>query len=73
MYYRPEKNNPLFIPECERSNPGKAWYAFAECDALGFGPFGIESLVSDVAYSQSYRGVEGNVANNGRLSGYRGK
>lgn len=55
MYYRPEKNNPLFIPECERSNPGKAWYAFAECDALGFGPFGIESLVSDVAYSQSYR------------------
>jgi hypothetical protein len=54
MYHRPEKNNPLFIPECERSNPGKAWYAFAEHDALGFGPFGIESLVSDVAYAQSF-------------------
>jgi beta-galactosidase GanA len=54
MYHRPAKNNPLFIPECERSNPGKAWYAFAEHDALGFGPFGIESLVSDVAYAQSY-------------------
>lgn len=54
LYHRPAKNNPLFIPECERSNPGKAWYAFAEHDALGFGPFGIESLVSDVAYSQSF-------------------
>jgi beta-galactosidase GanA len=54
MYHRPAKNNPLFIPECERGNPGKAWYALAEHDALGFGPFGIESLVSDLAYSQSY-------------------
>ena len=54
LYHIPAKNNPLFIPECERSNPGKAWYAFAEHDALGFGPFGIESLVSDVAYSQSF-------------------
>lgn len=54
MYHRPIKQNPLFIPECDRNNPGKAWYAFAEHDALGFGPFGIESLVSDVAYSQSY-------------------
>lgn len=54
MYYRPLKKNPLFIPECERTNPGKAWYAFAEYDAIGFGPFGIESLVSDIAYSQSY-------------------
>lgn len=54
MYHRPSKNNPLFIPECERSNPGKAWYALAEHDALGFGPFGIESLVSDAAYSESF-------------------
>ena len=54
MYHRPAKKNPLFIPECERSNPGKAWYALAEHDALGFGPFGIESLVSDVDYSQSF-------------------
>jgi beta-galactosidase GanA len=53
MYHRPAKNNPLFIPECERSNPGKAWYALAEHDALGFAPFGVESLVSDAAYSES--------------------
>lgn len=54
MYHRPVKNNPLFIPECERSNPGKAWYALAEHDALGFAPFGVESLVSDAAYSESF-------------------
>lgn len=55
MYTRPSKNNPLFIPECERTNPGKAWYAFAEHNALGFGPFGIESLISDDAYALSYK------------------
>jgi Domain of unknown function (DUF5597)/Glycosyl hydrolases family 35 len=54
MYSRPSKKNPLFIPECERSNPGKAYYAFAEHNALGFGPFGIESLVSDDAYALSF-------------------
>jgi len=54
MYSRPTKKNPLFIPECERTNPGKAYYAFAEYDALGFGPFGIESLISDDAYALSY-------------------
>ena len=55
MYSRPTKKNPLFIPECERSNPGKAYYAFAEYDALGFGPFGIESLVTDDAYALSFK------------------
>jgi hypothetical protein len=55
MYSRPSKQNPLFIPECERSNPGKAYYAFAEYNALGFGPFGIESLISDDAYALSYQ------------------
>jgi beta-galactosidase GanA len=55
MYSRPAKKNPLFIPECERTNPGKAWYAFAEHDALGFGPFGIESLISDDAYALSFK------------------
>lgn len=52
-YFRPDKNNPLFVPECERTNPGKAYYVFAENDALGFGPFGIESLVNDLSYAQS--------------------
>ncbi|GAA4332330.1 hypothetical protein GCM10023184_24860 [Flaviaesturariibacter amylovorans] len=55
MYSRPSKKNPLFIPECERTNPGKAYYALAEHDALGFGPFGIESLASDDAYALSFR------------------
>jgi beta-galactosidase GanA len=54
MYHLPNKHNPLFIPECERTNPGKAYYAFAEHDALGFGPFGIESVASDISYAQSY-------------------
>jgi len=52
-YCKLEKNNPLFIPECERTNPGKAFYALGQDDALGFGPFGIESLVADRAYAQS--------------------
>lgn len=52
-YFRPDKNNPLFVPECERTNPGKAYYVFGENDALGFGPFGIESLINDLAYAQS--------------------
>jgi len=55
MYSRPSKRNPLFIPECERTNPGKAYYAFAEYNALGFGPFGIESLISDDAYALSFK------------------
>jgi hypothetical protein len=55
MYHLPEKHNLLFIPECERTNPGKAYYAFAEHDALGFGPFGIESVASDFSYAQSFQ------------------
>lgn len=55
MYSRPAKQNPLFIPECERSNPGKAYYALAEHNALGFGPFGIESLIADNTYSLSFQ------------------
>jgi len=55
MYSRHSKKNPLFIPECERSNPGKAYYALATHDALGFGPFGIESLIADVSYALSFK------------------
>jgi hypothetical protein len=55
MYSRPSKKNPLFIPESERTNPGRAYYAFAEHNALGFGPFGIESLLSDDAYALSFK------------------
>jgi len=40
--------NPLFIPEAKRDNscPAHALYAIAEHDALGFAPFGIESIGS---------------------------
>ena len=55
MYSKTSKKNPLFIPECERTNPGKAYYAFAEHNALGFGPFGIESLISDDAYALNFK------------------
>ena len=38
--------NPLFIPEALRNNAASvnALYAFAEHDAIGFSPFGIESI-----------------------------
>jgi hypothetical protein len=52
-YFKPEKQNPLFVPECERTNPGKAFYALAQDDAIGFGPFGIESMIANPAYAQS--------------------
>ncbi len=55
LYSRPSKKNPLFIPECERTDPGKAYYVLAEHNALGFGPFGIESLISDDAYALSFK------------------
>ncbi|HEY8971313.1 MAG TPA: DUF5597 domain-containing protein [Puia sp.] len=58
MYYRPEKNNPLFIPECEGDNPGKAYYAIGECNAIGFSPFGVESLAADRSYAQSFAVLE---------------
>jgi alpha-L-fucosidase len=54
MYTRPAKNNPLFIPECEGDNPGKAYYALGECDAIGFSPFGVESMAADRGYAQSF-------------------
>jgi beta-galactosidase GanA len=38
--------NPLFIPEAQRSSEAavNALYAFGELDAIGFSPFGIESI-----------------------------
>jgi beta-galactosidase GanA len=45
-YRRPD--NPLFIPEANRAAsrevPANAFFAFGELDALGFGPFSIESM-----------------------------
>lgn len=54
MYDKREKSNPLFIPECEGDNPGKAYFAIGEHNAIGFSPFGIESMAADRSYAQSF-------------------
>jgi beta-galactosidase GanA len=40
--------NPLFVPEANNADrpevPANAYYAFGELDAIGFGPFSIESV-----------------------------
>ena len=45
-YKRPD--NPLFIPEANNAEraevPANACYAFGKLDAIGFGPFSIESI-----------------------------
>lgn len=43
--------NPLFIPEALRSGTSSvnALYAFGACDAIGFSPFGIESMQEPAA------------------------
>ena len=41
-------DNPLFIPEANNADreevPANAFYAFGQLDAIGFGPFAIESV-----------------------------
>ena len=46
-------DNPLFIPECTRDE-GKAFYAFAELNALGFSPFAIENGTKDLEFIAGY-------------------
>lgn len=45
-YKRPD--NPLFVPEANRAGaaevPANAFYAYGKLDAIGFGPFSIESV-----------------------------
>ena len=45
-YTRPD--NPLFVPEANNADrfdvPANAFYAFGQKDAIGFGPFSIESI-----------------------------
>lgn len=52
MYYR-KKDNPLLVPESSL-DAGRAFYAFAEYDAICFSPFGIEDAAGDVLFSNSY-------------------
>ena len=54
QYARPE--NPLWIPEVHRDvdNAGRVWWAIAQHQALGFSPFGIESLPADDPLIDAY-------------------
>jgi beta-galactosidase GanA len=54
-YQRP--GNPLFIPEANNADrpevPANAFYAFGKLDAMGFGPFSIESIDERQAHGPS--------------------
>ncbi|WP_183580394.1 DUF5597 domain-containing protein [Mucilaginibacter sp. X5P1] len=50
MYHRPD--NPLFIPE-STTEQARAFYAYAEHDAICFSPFGIEDAYTNLAYRQA--------------------
>lgn len=52
MYYR-KADNPLLVPESSL-DAGRAFYAFAEYDAICFSPFGIEDAAGDILYRASY-------------------
>lgn len=45
-------DNPLFIPE-SNAEQARAFYAYAEHDAICFSPFGIEDAYGNLAYRQS--------------------
>lgn len=51
------RDNPLFIPEANNADkpevPANAFYAFGKLDALGFGPFSIESIDEPAAHEGS--------------------
>jgi len=50
MYHR--SDNPLFIPE-STTEQARAFYAYAEHDAICFSPFGIEDVYTNLAYRQA--------------------
>lgn len=51
-------NNPLFIPEARVSVPNLIW-ALGRHAALGYSPFGIESLPEDTPLGPAYRTLAG--------------
>ncbi|WP_375195831.1 DUF5597 domain-containing protein [Sphingobium sp.] len=82
IYKRPD--NPLFIPEANNADhpqvPGNALYAIGKLDAIGFGPFSIESVDEKPgALGQTYDLLEQlsphilAAQGLGRMSGFRPK
>jgi beta-galactosidase GanA len=51
MYHR--SDNPLLVPE-STLDAGRAFYAFAQHDAICYSPFAIEDGVNDFLFRQSY-------------------
>lgn len=51
MYHRDD--NPLLIPE-SKADVGRAYYAFAQHNAICFSPFGIEDASNDFVFTESY-------------------
>ena len=50
-------DNPLLVPE-SKYEPGRAFYAFAQCDALCFSIFAIDDMTDDVLLSRTYKVLE---------------
>jgi hypothetical protein len=50
------EGNPLFIPEARRTEvaAANAFYAIGQHDAIGFAPFGIDSMAADDLLAESY-------------------
>ncbi len=51
MYHR--EDNPLLVPE-STLNAGRAFYAFAQHDAICYSPFGIEGGMHDIEFKNGY-------------------
>jgi hypothetical protein len=51
MYHR--NDNPLLIPE-STLDAGRAFFAFAQHDAICYSPFGIEDGIHDIEFIKSY-------------------
>jgi len=51
-----QSGNPLFVPEVGRGseNPVNAFYAIGRYDAMGFSPFGIESISEESPLADAY-------------------
>jgi beta-galactosidase GanA len=58
-----DSGNPLFVPEAQRGIEASvnAFYAVGEHDAIGFAPFGIESIAgpAEALLAESYRCLAG--------------